>query len=148
MLSATAEHAVRALIQLAVLAGKGSVTGKQLSCTAHIPPNYLSKILCLLGHAGLIQATRGSHGGYQLLRAAGQIRLADVVYLFDHPHWRTGCFLNCGRECADAGQCAAHPGWQECRDVFERFLDRTTIASLAAPAQELVMPESTERRAS
>ena len=150
MLSTTAEHAVRALIQLAVLGRNGSVTGRLLSCSAGIPPNYLSKILCLLGHAGMIHATRGSHGGYQLVRDAAQIRLSEVVNLFDHPRWRKGCFLDCGRECKEAEQCAAHAGWQECRDVFERFLDRTTIAALAVPAPDppLVRPEWMGRRAS
>jgi Rrf2 family protein len=148
MLSATAEHAVRALIQLATLGRHGCVTGRQLSCSARIPANYLSKILCLLGHAGMIHATRGNRGGYQLVQDAAQIRLADVVSLFDHPRWRKGCFLDCGRECQHAEQCAAHAGWQECRDVFERFLDRTTIAALASPPQPLVMPENTERRIS
>jgi Rrf2 family protein len=150
MLSATAEHAVRALIQLAVLGGSGSVTGKQLSCTAGIPQNYLSKILCLLGHAGMIHATRGSHGGYQLVWDASQIRLTDVVNLFDHARWRKGCFLDCGRDCKESEQCAAHSGWQECREVFERFLDRTTIAALAAPVPvpPLVTPQWKGRRAS
>lgn len=150
MLSATAAHAVRALIQLAVLGPKGSVTGRQLSCTAGIPPNYLSKILCLLGHAGIIHAARGSHGGYQLVRGAEQIRLADVVGLFDDQRWRTACFLDCGRECRQVDQCAAHPGWPECREVFEKFLDRTTIASLASPAQppSLVGPVGGRRRLS
>lgn len=135
---------------MAVLGRNGSVTGRQLSRSAGIPPNYLSKILCLLGHAGMIHATRGSHGGYQLVQDAGQIRLSDVVNLFDHARWRKGCVLDCGRECKEADQCAAHAGWQECRNVFEQFLDGTTIAALVVPAPvpPLVRPKIKGRQSS
>jgi Rrf2 family protein len=137
MLSTTAEHAVRALIQLAGRGWEASMTGKELSSQAGIPANYLSKILASLGHAGLIRATRGNRGGYQLLRRAEEIRLTEVVEIFDNPRWRRRCFLDCGHACDDAATCAAHEGWLECRSVFERFLDRTTIAGLAGTRREL-----------
>ncbi len=150
MLSATAEHAVRALMQLAVLGRDGAVTGKLLSGRAGIPPNYLSKILALLSHAGMISATRGSNGGYQLLKRPEQISLAEVVELFDNSRWRRRCFLDCGQDCEEAASCAAHVAWQECRQVFERFLDQTTIAALAGPAHRPLVnrPELKRRRAS
>jgi Rrf2 family protein len=135
MISATTEHAVRALIQLALLGRGGIVTGKQLSKTAGIPRNYLATILWSLGRAGIIQATRGTGGGYRLRRDAGQIRLTEVVDLFEHQRWRKGCFLNGGQQCKEAHPCTAHTAWVECREVLDRFLDRTTIAALAVSAQ-------------
>ena len=107
------------------------MTGRQLSACAGIPQNYLSKILLLLGHAGMIHAIRGNHGGYQLARAPEAIRLADVADLFDNPKWRRRCFLDCGHDCSDAAACAVHDAWMECRAGYERFLDGTTIAALA-----------------
>jgi Rrf2 family iron-sulfur cluster assembly transcriptional regulator len=150
MLSATAEHAVRALMQLALLGRECAVTGRQLSSQAGIPPNYLSKILALLNHAGLITATRGSRGGYQLLKRPEQISLTEVVNLFDSPRWRRRCFLDCGHDCEESANCAAHLAWRDCREVFERFLDSTTIASLAGPANlpPLSLPLAKRRRTS
>ena len=135
MFSATTEHAGRALMRLASLGRAGIVTGKQLSSSAGIPPNYLSKILWSLGHAGIRQATRGSGGGYRLRRDAGQIRLSEVVDLFEHQRWRKGCFLNGGQQCKVTPPCTAHTAWVECREVLDRFLDRTTIAALALSSQ-------------
>ena len=107
------------------------MTGRQLSACAGIPQNYLSKILLLLAHAGLIQATRGNHGGYELVREPGEIRLADVVDLFDNSRWRRRCFLDSGHACDDVTACAAHTAWLECRAAYERFLETTTISELA-----------------
>ena len=135
MFSATTEHAVRALIQLALLGRDGIVSGKQLSKTAGIPRNYLANILWCLGRAGIIQATRGTGGGYRLRRDARQLQLSEVVDLFENQRWRKGCFLNGREHCQEAQPCASHSEWVECREVLERFLDRTTIAALAVSAQ-------------
>jgi Rrf2 family protein len=135
-------------MQLAVLGRNGAITGSLLASRAGIPPNYLSKILALLNHAGIINATRGSNGGYQLVRRPEDISLTQVVDLFDSPRWRRRCFLDCGQDCEESSGCAAHAGWRECRDHFERFLDKTTIATLAGAARmpPIKRPEEKRRR--
>jgi DNA-binding IscR family transcriptional regulator len=62
---------------LFVLAGltEGSFAlGRGLAKQAHIPANYLSKILWTPGGAGIIDATRGSGGEYRLQFAPDEIR--------------------------------------------------------------------------
>lgn len=135
MFTATTEHAVRALIQLTLLGREGIVSGKQLSKAADIPHHYLATILWSLGRAGIIQGTPGTGGGYRLRRDAGQVRLSEVVDLFENPRWRESCFLNGREQCEESHPCASHTAWVECREVLERFLARTTIAALADSAQ-------------
>jgi Rrf2 family protein len=131
MLSVTAEHALRALAEMARLQHGEAILGKQLARIAEIPPNYLAKILWLLGNAGMIDATRGSGGGYRLRRDPNHIRLIEVVELFDRPSRDPHCFLSCHRECTDADSCAAHTRWREVRRVFDGFLETTTVAEIA-----------------
>jgi len=133
MLSITAEHALRALAELARLQRGEAIQGRQLASKADIPANYLSKILWTLAHAGLIDATRGSGGGYRLRRDPARIRLAEVVNLFDRPKWKERCFLGCPRECSDTDACPAHRSWLEVREAFRRFLESTTIAEISTP---------------
>ena len=81
-------------------------------------------------------------------RDAGQVRLSEVVDLFENPRWRESCFLNSRQECEEAHPCAAHSEWVECREVFKQFLARTTIAALADSAQTPGgEPPKVERRA-
>jgi Rrf2 family protein len=131
MLSVTAEHALRALAEMARLPDGEAILGKRLARLAEIPPNYLAKILWLLGNAGIIDATRGSGGGYRLRRNPSHIRLIEVVELFDRPSRNTHCFLSCHRECSDADSCVAHMRWREVRRMFEGFLETTTVAEIA-----------------
>jgi len=107
------------------------VLGRDLAKQARIPANYLSKILWTLGGAGLIDAVRGSGGGYRLQRAPGEIRLAEVVALFERNRSSRSCLLDSQKICSEASSCAAHRAWQEVGDAMARFLETTTLADIA-----------------
>src|SRR5947199_7582084 len=111
MLTTTSEHALRALTYLARLPEGASLLGRELAVQARIPANYLSKILWTLGNAGIVDATRGSGGGYRLRRSAAAIRLFEVVDLFDGDRSRSACLLGCGKECEPNHPCTAHDRW-------------------------------------
>jgi Rrf2 family protein len=144
MISVTAEHAIRALAEMARRPQGEVILGKLLARTAEIPRNYLAKILWLLGNAGIIDATRGSGGGYRLRRDPKKIHLIEVVELFDRPSRNSHCFLNCQRECSDADSCIARTRWREVRQAFEGFLKLTTVAEIAESSQD-TRGESTNR---
>ena len=130
MLSTTAEHALRALTEMAALGETESILGKDLALRAGIPANYLSKVLWVLGSAEIIDATRGSGGGYRLRRKAAEIRLSEVVELFDRQKSERRCLLGGTKECSDEAPCGAHEEWRKVRATYADFLQRTTIAEI------------------
>ncbi len=107
--------------------------GRDLARAADIPPNYLSKILWALGSAGIIDATRGTRGGYKLQRRPEHVRLIEVVELFDRPRTANGCLLATNHPCSDENACAAHNAWREVKRTYLDFLEHTTLATLVAP---------------
>jgi Rrf2 family protein len=131
MLSVTAQHALRALSVLASLPDGVLLLGRELAKRAGIPANYLSKILWILGTAGFIDAARGNRGGYRLQKPAGEIRLLDIIDLFEHNRSTTHCFLDGSRACPKAERCAAHRAWHELDCAMNRFLRTTTLADIA-----------------
>jgi Rrf2 family transcriptional regulator, iron-sulfur cluster assembly transcription factor len=132
MLSVTVQHALRALSVLAGLPDGAFVLGRDLAKQAHIPANYLSKILWTLGGAGFIDATRGSGGGYRLQRAPHDIRLAEIVGLFERNRSSRACLLDARHICSDAEACPAHLAWQDAGAAMTHFLETTTLADIAA----------------
>lgn len=132
MISTTAKHAVRALAHLASLPEGESLGGRDLARAANIPQNYLSKILWALGSARIIDATRGTGGGYRLHRPAEAIRLIEIVDLFDKARTATDCFMDGAHPCSDATGCAAHSAWREIKHAYVTFLETTTLATLAS----------------
>ena len=133
MVSTTAEYALRALTKLALNEGGESILGKDLARIAEIPANYLSKLMLVLGNAGIIDATRGSGGGYRLRRKAAEIHLSEVVELFDRQKPALRCLLGGAEECSEVDQCGAHEEWRKVRASYVEFLEKTTLARISRP---------------
>src|ERR1700734_1923592 len=84
-LSARADYALRAAIELAAASGGGHVTSDQLAKTQGIPGKFLEAILTQLRRGGLVRSQRGPEGGFWLARPATEISLADIIRAIDGP---------------------------------------------------------------
>jgi Rrf2 family protein len=82
--SAKADYAIRALVELAAAPGR-PVKGERLAELQQIPPKFLESILTELRHHGLLASRRGAEGGYWLARPASVITVADVIRATDGP---------------------------------------------------------------
>ncbi len=83
--SAKADYAVRAVIELAG-ADQGTPTkGDVIAQAQEIPLNFLENILADLRHAGLVESRRGHDGGYWLAKPPAHITVADVIRAVDGP---------------------------------------------------------------
>ena len=105
--------------------------GRELATQAAIPANYLSKILWTLGNAGIIDATRGNGGGYRLKRPASEIRLFEVVELFDRDRVSLACVLGGRKDCDCQDPCTAHDAWRQVRAAYLDFLHTRTVADIS-----------------
>ena len=77
-LSAKADYAVRAAVQLAGSADR-PVKGDVIAQAQGIPFPFLGSILRDLREAGLVNSQRGADGGYWLAKPAAEISVADVI---------------------------------------------------------------------
>jgi Rrf2 family protein len=84
-ISAKADYAVRAALELAVAPEGEPVKGERLAEAQEIPLQFLEHILLELKHARLIQARRGAKGGYWLAKPPDQITIADVIRAVEGP---------------------------------------------------------------
>jgi Rrf2 family protein len=84
-ISAKADYALRAALELAAAPEDEPVKGERLAEAQDIPLQFLEHILLELKHARLIQARRGAKGGYWLARPAAEITLADVIRAVEGP---------------------------------------------------------------
>lgn len=82
-LSNKTDYAIRSAIELAYRFGMGPVKTEEIATAQNIPARYLGAILNDLRKGGLVAATRGPEGGYQLAKLPSQISLADVIRAID-----------------------------------------------------------------
>jgi len=84
-ISAKADYAVRATIELATAGEDAVVKGERLADAQHIPLHFLENILGDLRQAGIIATRRGPEGGYKLARPASEVSVADVIRAVEGP---------------------------------------------------------------
>jgi Rrf2 family protein len=83
-ISARADYAMRAAIELAVAFDSGRPTkGEAISVAQDIPLKFLETVLGELRQAGLVCSQRGSEGGYKLARSPQQVTVAQVIRAID-----------------------------------------------------------------
>jgi len=129
MLTQTSLYALRALAYLVEHRDHEPILAREIDQATGVPGNYLSKIMHALGTAGLLSAERGKHGGYRLARDPAQIRVLDVVTLFQNVDQMRRCVL--GKAfCSDEDPCRIHHQWKPVADSMFRFLEHTTLADL------------------
>ena len=83
--SAKADYAVRAMVELAAAADEGPVKADRIAQAQEIPPKFLENIMSDLRNGGLVRSQRGVEGGYWLARPAAEINLAQVIRAVEGP---------------------------------------------------------------
>ena len=138
MHSKTAQYALRALAVLSGLPFGTAILGRDLAEQAGIPANYLSKVLLSLRNNGILSTARGSGGGYKLQRRPEEVRLVEIVEIFDGPTARPSCLLG-GKDCSDHDPCSAHQAWREVRKQYVHSLKTTRLSDITT--HKVLTPE-------
>lgn len=84
-ISAKADYAVRAVVELAAAPGEKPVKAERIATAQEIPLNFLENILGELRHAGIVRSHRGAEGGFRLAKPADQVAVADVIRAVEGP---------------------------------------------------------------
>jgi Rrf2 family protein len=134
-LSTTARHALRAVLILAHRDDDRRVPAQEIAEALDAPANYLSKVLRLLAQKGLLESSRGPHGGFRLAVPPSEITLADVLEAIDDSAPSAICLLG-DRPCDLAKPCDAHDRWVAVKARVMEPLHGTTIAELVAERVE------------
>jgi Rrf2 family protein len=142
-ISAKADYAVRAVVELAAADGEKPVKAERIATAQGIPLNFLENILGELRHAGVVRSHRGAEGGFRLARPAEQVTVADVIRAVEGPLASVR-----GGPPEDAsynGAASSLPRvWIAVRVNLRRVMERVTIADIASSELPASVQELTE----
>jgi Rrf2 family protein len=130
-MSAKAEYAVRAMVQLATLDDDVRVTTDDLASAQGIPPQFLVDILSDLRNDRLVRSHRGRDGGYELARPGTEISIADVLRCIDGP-LASVRDIGLGDLPYSGPTAALTDVWRALRGSMRSVLEQTTLADVAA----------------
>src|SRR5215203_6897237 len=130
--SAQEEYGLRCLLQLARLDEREALTLGQIAEREGISQANAGKLMWLLNKAGFVQAMRGTKGGYTLARAAGDIRLNEVIKVLDADVLNKHCESYTGilESCVHKGDCGIRPVIVGLHEIVENALSQITLAQL------------------
>lgn len=129
-MSAKAEYAVRAMVQLATVPSGTLVKTDELAHAQGIPPQFLVDILTNLRTDRLVRSHRGREGGYELARPGTEISIADVLRCIDGP-LASVRDIGLGDLPYSGPTVALTDVWRALRASMRSVLEETTVADVA-----------------
>jgi len=135
-LSTKGRYAARALLDLALHYGEGSVRVKDISRRQELSDRYLEQILSLLKAAGFVRVVRGPRGGFILARPPEDIRLIDIVAVVEGSTAPVDC-VDEPEICERSSTCATREVWADVKSAIDGVLGSVTLQSLADRQREI-----------
>jgi Rrf2 family cysteine metabolism transcriptional repressor len=128
-LSTRGRYGTRALLELALHQGEGSVLLKDIAQRQQISVQYLEHLITPLIAGGILRSTRGARGGVSLARSPEQVKLSEVVQLLEGSTAPVECVSN-PEACNRSESCVTRDIWSELKRVMDGVLDSVTLQDL------------------
>jgi Rrf2 family transcriptional regulator, iron-sulfur cluster assembly transcription factor len=135
------EHALQAVVYLALKKEGERVSIKDLASRLGIPYHFLGKIFQDLTRKGFLTSVKGPHGGFALAMPADKITLFQIVEAIDGAGFSRNCVMGFP-ECSGKNPCAVHETWSGLRDGITAMLLAKNIGLMA---KEMKKPEFRKR---
>jgi len=151
LFSTKAEYGVRLMVELGRQPNSGPVSLSSVAEAERLPLSYLEHLVAKLRRAGLVNSTRGAHGGYSLAHPAIEITMLEVVEALEGRIAPMECFhespegkVLCSHESNSDQACATKLLWTRVQAGVNKALQGTTLAELvefSKPADERAKSE-------
>ena len=129
-ISKLTDYATVILASLARDAGRRR-TATDIARSCHLAAPTVSKLLKQLQRAGLVESTRGLHGGYRLARPArADQRRRHPFDALEGPLALTECATG-HSQCDLQANCSVGGSWQRINQAIRQSLEEITLAELA-----------------
>jgi Rrf2 family protein len=129
--TAKADYAVRAVIELADASQEHPRKMDDVAKAQEIPVSFLENILTQLRSAGIVRSQRGPEGGYWLARPASELHLATVIRAVEGP--LVGVRGQRPEEVAYPGSAESlRDVWLALRANLRKVLEHVTVGDVAS----------------
>lgn len=137
MFSKACEYGIRATLYIAQQSVDGKrVSLKEISSGTNSPEAFTAKVLQQLARNGIIQSTKGPHGGFEVNEEQmSRVKLSEIVDAIDGNAIYSGCGLGLER-CNAEKPCPLHDQFMVIRDELKQMLESTTLDQLTADLVE------------
>ena len=129
--SAKADYALRALIEIANRDDGRPVSAEELGKLQEIPHGFLQAILADMRRAGIVVSQRGQSGGWRLATKPADVTVADVIRAVDGPLVSVYGLRPEAVSYNESAEILQHV-WIAARSSLREVFEHVTIEALAA----------------
>ncbi len=137
--STRGRYGLRAMVDMALHATEGPMALRVIAERQGISESYLEQVFTNLRKSGLVRASRGAQGGYELSKPAAEIKIGDILRALEGPIAPVHCVGE--SDCEREKHCITRSFWEELGSVINEFLDNTTLQDLADRARAVLPKE-------
>ena len=129
-LNNTSQYAIRILAYITDHKEKKLLSATELSNELIIPYKFLTKIMTELVKADFVESIRGREGGFRLKKDAAEIKVDDILNIFNDSIKDEECILGIGF-CNGMCKCALHDQWMEPKLLMQKMFRESSLQDIA-----------------
>ena len=129
-ISTKGRYAVRMLLDMVQQGKSGYVALRDIAQRQQISKKYLEQIAAQLTQAGVLVASRGQQGGYQLVGEAKDYSVADILRVTEGSLRPVACMDQSPNRCERCAFCLTLPVWQGLDHAIYRYLSSITLQDI------------------
>ncbi|MEM1349308.1 MAG: Rrf2 family transcriptional regulator [Myxococcota bacterium] len=134
------EYGLRCVVRVALEQGGGPVSAQTIAECEGLTVSYVQKLMRVLVHGGLVEATRGAHGGYTLVRAPEFVSLGAIIRVLGgmiETEHMCGKFTGEHDVCIHHGDCSIRPVWSTLSEFIIATFERIPLTLLMRGEDEV-----------
>ena len=115
---------------------KFPVSAQEVATHYKLPYPMVANILKQLVSSGLIESTRGKHGGYVLAKPTNEINLAEIIMVTDSPFNLVEC-VHDEDNCKVHQYCPTRRPLLALHKKIQQFVEETTLAVIISDSKPI-----------
>jgi Rrf2 family protein len=140
-LSTRGRYGVRLMFDLALHYGDGPIYLKDIAERQEVSVKYLWQLINPLKTKGLVNSTRGAHGGYVLGKEPACISLKEILQVLEGSLCLVDC-VDTPSLCEHSPSCISRDIWEEASKGMQQTLENTTLATMVLKQQARLKNET------
>ncbi len=136
-ISSRTRYGIRAMLELAVNYGAGTLQIRMIAERQNISVKYLEQLMAILKSAGFVRSIRGARGGYLLAKPPSKININELFRALEGPVVTVECVEN-ESYCAKVADCIVRVLWVQVQEAIQSTLQSVTLQDLVDRAKDQV----------
>lgn len=130
LVTSKGKNALRIMLNLSLHKEHGCVKLKDIALEEGLSEKYLELIIPYLLKAGKVKSTRGTNGGYQLVKEPKDYTVGEIIKCLDGDLAPAECARADGVRCEKIESCFYYPLWKKLNQALNEVLEQTTLQNL------------------